>query len=121
MAASIPWEELQGPRPLRVLDPMAGSGTTLVVARTLGHEAIGFDTDPLAVLLARVWCADVSEASVQRVAERVLEVARKRARALPLREAYPPDALGETREFVRYWFDENNRRQLAALAGVISG
>lgn len=122
MAASIPWGELRGAsrRPLRVLDPMAGSGTTLVVARTLGHESIGFDTDPLAVLLARVWCSDVKESSTVRVAEQVLELAKQRARRLPLRHAYPVDAHGETRAFVRYWFDETNRRQLAALARAIS-
>jgi SAM-dependent methyltransferase len=122
MAARIPWNELRGAskRPLRVLDPMAGSGTTLVVARTLGHEAIGFDTDPLAVLLARVWCDDVSESSALRVAERVLETARRRARGLSLGSAYPTDADDETRKFVRYWFDDTNRRQLAALAAAIS-
>ncbi len=122
MATRIPWNELRGAsrRALRVLDPMAGSGTTLVVARTLGHESIGFDTDPLAVLLARVWCGDVSESSALRVAERVIEMARKRARGLPLRNAYPANAHDETRKFVRYWFDETNRRQLAALAGALS-
>jgi hypothetical protein len=122
MAASIPWNELRHGcnRPLRVLDPMAGSGTTLVVARSLGHQAMGFDTDPLAVLLARVWCSDVSESTVLRVAERVLEEARKRARGLLLASAYPTEADEETRSFVRYWFDETNRRQLAALAGVIA-
>ncbi len=122
MAARIPWTELRSAsrRPLRVLDPMAGSGTTLVVARTLGHESIGFDTDPLAVLLARVWCGDISEASALRAAERVLEVARNHARGLPLRDAYPPNTHEESRKFVRYWFDETNRRQLAALAGAIS-
>src|SRR5262245_49915508 len=122
MAARIPWNELRGAsrRPLRVLDPMAGSGTTLVVARTLGHESIAFDTDPLAVLLARVWCADVSESSVLRVAKRVLEVARKRAWGLPLTKAYPADADEETRAFARYWFDDTNRGQLAALAHAIS-
>jgi SAM-dependent methyltransferase len=122
MAARIPWNELRGAskRPLRVLDPMAGSGTTLVVARTLGHESIGFDTDPLAVLLARVWCGDVNEGSALRVAERVLETARKRARGLPVGSAYPIDADDETRKFVRYWFDDTNRRQLAALAASIS-
>lgn len=104
-----------------MLDPMAGSGTTLVVARSLGHEAIGFDTDPLAVLLARTWCADVREETVVRRAEAVLEVAKSLARALPDRDAYPAEADDETRAFVRYWFDRTNRRQLAALALAIAG
>jgi len=122
MAARIPWNELRGARrrSLRVLDPMAGSGTTLVVARTLGHQSIGFDTDPLAVLLSRVWCADVVESTAQRLAERILDMARARARGLPLRHAYPANAGDQTRHFVRYWFDETNRRQLAALAEAIS-
>jgi tRNA G10 N-methylase Trm11 len=41
--------------PIRVLDPMMGSGTVLAVARARGHAAIGIDIDPLDVLLARVW------------------------------------------------------------------
>src|SRR5574341_509612 len=37
-----------------VLDPMAGSGTTLVEARLLGRNVLGFDIDPLSCLIARV-------------------------------------------------------------------
>jgi SAM-dependent methyltransferase len=121
MAASIPWKELRrhNGRPLRVLDPMAGSGTTLVVARTLGHKATGFDTDPLAVLLARVWCRDADEAATLRTAARIREAAKIVAARVTVREAYPIDADDETRAFVRYWFDARNRRQLAALAQEI--
>lgn len=37
-----------------VLDPMAGSGTTIVEALILRREAFGFDIDPLAIRLCTV-------------------------------------------------------------------
>jgi hypothetical protein len=98
---------------------MAGSGTTLVVARALGHESIGFDTDPLAVLLASVWCNDVRKTATLRVAEKVCARAVRRADSLSLALAYPVNADEETRRFARYWFDRTNRRQLTALAESI--
>ncbi len=122
MAASIALEELRNRKgPLRVLDPMAGSGTTLVVAKSQGHTAIGFDTDPMAVLLAKAWCLDVRESEIQQAAQRVLKRARVRILRLKLRDSYPcPPEDKETRAFVRYWFDKTNRRQLTALSAAIS-
>jgi len=120
MAASIPWDELQSPKRLRVLDPMAGSGTTLVVARALGHEPIGFDTDPLAVLLARTWCADVSRRATLRRAKVIYRAAGLEALGMPLRRAYPDRTDGETKKFLRYWFDDINRKQLKALSARIA-
>ena len=38
----------------RILDPMAGSGTTLVEARLMGRHALGYDIDPPARLIAQV-------------------------------------------------------------------
>lgn len=121
MAGSIPWEVLEATNreKLRVLDPMVGSGTTAVVARALGHEAVGFDTDPLAILIAQTWCDDIDEETVRRTAKRVLDRATVAARSIRLADAYPRNADEETKTFTRYWFDETNRRQLTALASAV--
>ena len=38
----------------RVLDPFAGVGTTLIEAAVMGHDAVGFEINPYAVLATRV-------------------------------------------------------------------
>ena len=123
MAASIALDELRDKRrPLRVLDPMVGSGTTVAVAKSQGHSAVGFDTDPLAVLLAKAWCLDLQEDAVRLAATRVLRRAVPLAKQMRIGDSYPcPEEDQETRAFVRYWFDSTNRRQLAALSQAIRG
>jgi DNA modification methylase len=106
--------------PLRVLDPMAGSGTVLAVARAKGHRALGVDLDPLAVLMAGVWTRTVNADAVSGKATQVLDRAKARFRNLRTRDAYPARSDDETRAFIRYWFDDYARRQLCALAGAIS-
>jgi SAM-dependent methyltransferase len=107
------------PEPIRVLDPMMGSGTVLAVARARGHKAIGIDIDPLAVLLARVWTTAVDIRAVEDKAAEVLSRARSRFPSRSVGSAYPILADKETRGFVRYWFDEYARRQLSCLSEAI--
>ena len=103
-----------------VLDPMAGSGTTVVAARLCGHRAVGFDTDPLALLIAKAWSSDIDPEVLRKRAAQILSAARKRCQDLSFGDAYPRRADPETRAFIRFWFDPTNRRQLTALSDVIS-
>ncbi len=121
MAPGIALEALgESKTPLRVLDPMAGSGTVLAVARAKGHRAFGVDLDPLAVLLAGVWTRTVDPEAVTEKAAEVLDVAKSASRSLSSGSAYPARSDEETRKFIRYWFDDYARGQLAALSGAIS-
>ena len=104
---------------MRVLDPMAGSGTVLAVARANGHRAFGVDVDPLAVLLAGVWTRSVDPERVNQAAAEVLGRAKTVFESLRLKDAYPNGADGDTRTFIRYWFDDYARRQLSALSAAI--
>lgn len=104
---------------LRVLDPMAGSGTTIATARMMGHEAIGFDTDPLAITIAQTWASDLDQPRLLSTAAKLLKVATQRAGRVTLRGAYPDGADEETKAFIRYWFDNKARVQLTVLASLI--
>ena len=108
------------PRGTRVLDPMMGSGTTVLSARLRGHEGVGIDRDPLAVLIAQAACRDLDERLLAREAARLLKNSRQAYRSISKGDAYPLGADEETRAFIRYWFDDTARRQLAAIAGELT-
>jgi DNA modification methylase len=103
-------------RPLRILDPMVGSGTVIALARLKKHQAIGVDIDPLAVLISKVWTTAVDAEEAKARAREVLSRAKKLFVGMRQGEAYPPCSDQETRKFVAYWFDGYARRQLASLA-----
>jgi SAM-dependent methyltransferase len=107
------------PNPIRILDPMMGSGTVLAVARARGHKAIGVDIDPLAVLLTRVWTRAIDVSEVAEEAGDALSRAELAFASRRVSDAYPYGADDETRHFVRYWFDDYARRQLACLSDEI--
>lgn len=98
-----------------VLDPMTGSGTVLRQALVLGHAAVGFDMDPLAVLMSRVWTTHVDAATVLRERYSVMQEAAQ----VDLRYSQPEWHDAETREFIDYWFAPKQRRALTRLAVVL--
>ena len=120
MAPSIALRVLSSEkRPIRILDPMMGSGTVPAVARAMGHRAFGTDIDPLAVLLSKVWSRTIDPDLVRDRANHVLSKAKRISRSIKISDAYPPRCDKNTKKFIRYWFDPYSRRQLAALATAI--
>lgn len=78
VADVITREEL--PPASTVLDPFAGSGTTLVEARRAGHRALGYELLPPAALAARVKIRfEVDPVRLTALASRVLASARSRS------------------------------------------
>lgn len=118
MAPELAIEKLETvPRGSFVLDPMAGSGTVLRQATELDHQALGFDIDPLAVLMAKVWTRPVDGAEVDRLYEQVMAEAKRSDAAEPLRWI---DDDPETAAFIEYWFAEPQRSDLRRLAGALA-
>ena len=67
----------------------------------------GLDSDPLAVLIAKVGTADAAVNHIEDYGNWALRSAQRVE--IPGRDAYPPGADEETKEFVRYWFDLEGR------------
>lgn len=99
-----------------VLDPMCGSGTVLRAAVEHGAHTLGVDIDPMAVMLARVWCAPPSRAQFMHDAHELVALAKKigspRLDALPWMNS-------ATEEFIRFWFGESQMIALTALATAL--
>ncbi len=99
-----------------ILDPMVGSGTVVRHAIELGHEAIGYDLDPLAVLMSKAWTTKIDDDDIQAELDAILEAVEREGDRIPLLE-WQQDA--ETAKFVDYWFHETQRGDLARLATAL--
>ena len=100
-----------------VLDPMAGSGTVLRHAGDMGHAAVGYDVDPLAVLIGRVWTRPVCDDAVEMIYRDVLGDALSRD---PLEVDLPwIDGDEETSDFINYWFGREQQRDLRCICSAI--
>ena len=106
-----------------VLDPMCGSGITLLEGWASGRSVIGVDLDPLARRQARARTTALCGAAVRRAGETALRhtadlMAGLGAHGDPLlavKSAMDP----ATREFLDYWFFPDTQQELACLTLAI--
>jgi hypothetical protein len=112
--ALVPLENL--PIGSTVLDPMMGSGTVVRQALDAGHDAVGCDLDPLAVLMSRAWTTAVSDDDIGTVLAQVLALVTCADNAVPVL-GWQSDA--ETAAFIKFWFYEAQRADLTRIAHAL--
>jgi len=100
-----------------VLDPMMGSGTTVVEAYLADRVAIGVDIDPLAKLITLAKTTTVDPNTISECGKSILEKAtlavtnQREALISELSTRWDP----KTAEFVDYWFARDTQIELLAL------
>jgi len=118
MAPELALKSLESLASGTVLDPMTGSGTVARVAMQRQLDAIGFDLDPLAVLISKVGTTPVKDDDVASWEGKFLDIAK----------GFNPDEITlpwidgdkEAERFVAYWFGEAQRSDLRRIAYALS-
>lgn len=103
-----------------VLDPMAGSGTTLVEAVLAERIGVGCDIDPLALMISKVKTTPLDPMLVGKAGYRIdrdaKQLLKKNSDTLwCIKAGWTP----KTRDFVDYWFMPQTQLELLALSYVI--
>ncbi len=105
-----------------VLDPMAGSGTTLLEASLAGRRSLGLDIDPLALRIAQSKTQPVHSeqvlATLQRIHEAVQQALQTEDEAA-FERAFAAAFDPETQRFIRYWYAPQTARALFYLSRAI--
>lgn len=106
-----------------VLDPFAGSGTTLVQANELGINSVGYDISAFNVLLVT---AKTKQYDLKKVKQEILDILQK-AETVSKSEAYQPTLwkLSEGKqeylesEFLNQWFAPQALNELISYRNLI--
>src|SRR5207237_1029762 len=82
-----------------------------------GHRCIGFDLDPLAVLMSRVWTTPIDLAEVRAASAELIQAAKYIDDDPPLPWV---DACPETQVFIERWFEPPQRDPLRRVAYLLA-
>ncbi len=109
-------EELTNPGDV-ILDPMVGSGTTVVEAYFADRIGIGFDIDPLALKIARVKTTPLNKSELQRLSSKIYFDAKYEFQhsQSKLRNLLEKRFDHKTKQFIDFWFLPETQLELMAL------
>jgi DNA modification methylase len=100
-----------------VVDPMCGSGTTLIEAALQNRNCFGVDIDPIAALISKVSVTPVAESDFQDFEKSIMSEIKKRLHKgdsdkveMPGKEDFPNLSL---------WFREDVFRELSVIRDTI--
>ncbi|HLF27261.1 MAG TPA: DNA methyltransferase [Anaerolineae bacterium] len=108
-----------------VLDPFAGSGTTLVQANELGVNAVGYDVSAFNVLLSR---AKTNRYDLKKVRHEILDILEK-VRLATQSGSFQPSFWGsngkservsQANEYLRNWYAPNALQELLTYRDLIT-
>ena len=99
-----------------VLDPMMGSGTTLVESAIRGRKAIGLDLDPLSIKQCKAKTTPIDDVELLNRLSAGIVASAYDVLATPELEAELSNRFDKaTKDFVDYWFTDRTQRELEAL------
>lgn len=101
-----------------VLDPMTGSGTVARLAKSQSLNALGFDLDPLAVLISKVGTTAVNDELVERHSHMFMAAVRSLKESDVRLDWIDGDA--EAERYVEFWFGDAQRADLRKIANLLS-
>lgn len=103
-----------------VLDPMCGSGTTLVEACLSGRAALGLDMNPLSVFVSKVKCQSLNLTPGQLVKayELIDRYLRKRVPKAS-KQGYFASLCDRDQEYLGKWFAESTLAELDLIQAAI--
>lgn len=105
-----------------VLDPMMGSGTTILEAYALNRASMGYDIDPLSIMLTKVKTSQFDKKSLIRDAQTIYTSSKNEVmtRKHELRNDINLYFDTKTKEFIDYWFAPIVQIELFALINEIN-
>jgi SAM-dependent methyltransferase len=99
-----------------ILDPMCGSGTTLVEAVSSGHRAVGCDMNPLSVFISQVKC-EALQLSAADVVDGYTRLQHRLSRATKHQPVCGRSEVDE--QYLARWFSCDVLRQLDAIIAEV--